>query len=93
MVWQFDPLDDHEGGERRTASIRNADVLVLTRSVGEAIRIGPDVYVTVVRISPNSVRIGIEAPQQTSIVRRELAPDGSDDQHSLHGEPIEFRDI
>lgn len=58
-----------------TASLRNVDVLVLSRSVGETIRIGPDVYVTVVRISPYSVRIGIEAPQETSVIRGELLPD------------------
>lgn len=75
---------------RRTASIRNADVLVLSRSVGEAIRIGPDVYVTVVRISPNSVRIGIEAPQPTSIVRGELSEAALE--HAPQVEPIEYGD-
>ncbi len=67
-------------------------MLVLTRSVGEAIQIGPDVYVTVVRISPNSVRIGIEAPHDTSIARGELVADSRDNQRVLRPEPLDFRD-
>ncbi len=47
-------------------------MLVLSRRVGERIYIGDDVSVTVVRISPTEVRIGIEAPLSTPIVRKEL---------------------
>ena len=47
-------------------------MLVLSRKTSERIRIGDDVVVTIVRIGPNSVRIGIEAPQDTNIVREEL---------------------
>lgn len=49
-------------------------MLVLSRSVGETIQIGPDIYVTVVKITPHSIRLGIEAPQHASIIRGELAP-------------------
>jgi len=34
--------------------------------------IGDDVTVTIVRIGPNNVRIGIEAPRTMNIVREEL---------------------
>ncbi len=47
-------------------------MLVLSRKVGERIYIGDDVSVTVVRISPTEVRIGIEAPLSAPIVRKEL---------------------
>lgn len=47
-------------------------MLVLSRKPGEKIRIGDDVAVTVVRIGPNTVRIGIEAPREMSILREEL---------------------
>lgn len=47
-------------------------MLVLSRKPGEKILIGDDVTVTVVRIGPNTVRIGIEAPADTNIVRQEL---------------------
>jgi carbon storage regulator len=47
-------------------------MLVLSRKPGERIMIGNDITVTVVRISPNTVRIGIEAPPHLNIVREEL---------------------
>ena len=47
-------------------------MLVLSRKHGERILIGDDVTVTVVRIGPNSVRVGIEAPREINIVREEL---------------------
>jgi len=47
-------------------------MLVLSRKPGERILIGDDVVVTVVRIGPNNVRVGIEAPRELNIVREEL---------------------
>ena len=48
-------------------------MLVLSRKVGERILIGDEVAITVTRIGPNSVRIGIDAPPHLNIVREELA--------------------
>lgn len=47
-------------------------MLVLSRKPTEIIRIGDDITVMVVRIGPNSVRLGIEAPKNIVIVRDEL---------------------
>lgn len=47
-------------------------MLVLSRKVGERILVGDKVAVTLVRIGPNAVRLGIEAPQDMNIVREEL---------------------
>lgn len=47
-------------------------MLVLSRKVDEAILIGDDIRVIIVRIG-SSVRIGIEAPDTVSIVREELS--------------------
>ncbi len=47
-------------------------MLVLSRKVGERILIGENIAVTIVRISSGVVRIGIEAPPETPIVREEL---------------------
>lgn len=47
-------------------------MLVLSRKPGEKILIGENVTVTIVRIGPNTVRIGIEAPRDMNIVREEL---------------------
>jgi len=56
-------------------------MLVLSRKPGEKILIGEDVTVTIVRIGPNTVRIGIEAPRNMNIVREELClPAGHCDQ-------------
>ena len=47
-------------------------MLVLTRKQNEVIRIGDDVVVTVLQTRKGAVRIGIEAPAETNIVRGEL---------------------
>ena len=47
-------------------------MLVLSRKPGERIFIGNDVTITVVRIGPNTVRLGIDAPESLNIVREEL---------------------
>ena len=49
-------------------------MLVLSRKPGERVLIGGNVTVTIVRIGPNSVRLGIDAPRELNIVREELLP-------------------
>lgn len=52
-------------------------MLVFTRREGEQIQIGDDITITVVRIGPFSVRLGIEASRETPIMRRELLERGT----------------
>ena len=47
-------------------------MLVLSRKVGERVMVGDKVIVTVVRIGPNAVRLGFEAPKDMNIVRDDL---------------------
>ena len=47
-------------------------MLVLSRKPSEVIYIGDDIKITVLRIGPNSVRIGVDAPEDMVIVREEL---------------------
>ncbi len=47
-------------------------MLVLSRKKEDAIVIGDDVRITIVKIDRNHVRLGIEAPGHTSIIREEL---------------------
>ncbi len=47
-------------------------MLVLTRKSGESIAIGDDVKVTVLEIKLKQVRLGIEAPQGTTVHREEI---------------------
>jgi len=47
-------------------------MLILTRRVGETLKIGDDVSVTVLSIKGNQVRIGIEAPKDLPVHREEI---------------------
>lgn len=47
-------------------------MLVLSRKKSEVILIGHDIRIMVVRIGPNSVRLGIDCPTTMQIVRSEL---------------------
>ena len=47
-------------------------MLVLTRKVGESIRIGDDVEVIITAIEPNKVRVGIRSPRCVPVYREEL---------------------
>ena len=47
-------------------------MLVLSRKTSERILIGDEIAITIVRIGPNSVRIGVDAPKSMNIVREEL---------------------
>jgi carbon storage regulator len=50
-------------------------MLVLSRKQNERIRVGDSVVVTVVRVSGDKVRIGIEAPAHVRVIRDELEVD------------------
>ena len=47
-------------------------MLVLTRKLGEEIVVGDNIRVKVLAIVGNRVRLGLEAPPEVSILRREL---------------------
>jgi len=49
-------------------------MLVLSRKESERIRLGNNIVVTVVRVSGDRVRIGIEAPLEVIVLRDELQP-------------------
>jgi len=60
-------------------------MLVLTRKVGESIRIGNDVTVQVLAIRGGQVRIGLTAPADVRIFREEIfrAVEGQNQQARL----------
>ncbi len=47
-------------------------MLILSRKKSERIYIGDGITITVVKIGKNAVRLGIEAPDGTVILREEL---------------------
>ena len=65
-------------------------MLVLSRKPGERIMIGDNIVVTVVRIGPNNVRLGIDAPAELNIVREELC--GNSPVHSGAGATPQARE-
>ncbi len=47
-------------------------MLILTRKIGESIVIGDDIIIKVVETGKNSIRIGIDAPREVSVLRQEV---------------------
>jgi carbon storage regulator len=67
-------------------------MLVLSRKVGEAIQIGDNIEVMVVRIGPGVVRIGVAAPKEMSIFRQEIDPKLAADNHEEASNQFEETD-
>ena len=49
-------------------------MLILTRRPRQTVKIGKDVIVTVLEIRGTQVRIGVDAPRTTTVLREEIAP-------------------
>jgi carbon storage regulator len=65
VIRRTDPHD-------RVRLTKERAMLVLSRKLGQSIRLGPDVRVTIVKVDRNSVRVGIEAPSELPIQREEI---------------------
>ncbi len=48
-------------------------MLILSRKLGESILLGDDIEVSVIDVSKGVVRLGIEAPKDIVILRKELS--------------------
>lgn len=47
-------------------------MLVLSRKAGEKIKIGKDIEISILKVEGGSIRIGIEAPKNLTILRMEV---------------------
>lgn len=52
---------------------RGDDVLVLTRKQGEVITVGDDLEIHIIKVYADRVRIGIIAPDNVAVHRKEVA--------------------
>lgn len=65
-------------------------MLVLSRKLGESIRIGEDIEITVVEVKGNRVRLGIRADRSVNVVRSELLPKEELEHVQLRVESLQY---
>lgn len=64
-------------------------MLVLRRRIGESLLIGDDIEIEFLELSNQTVKIGISAPKDVCILRKELKNSKAQDRAS----PTEFSDL
>lgn len=61
--------------------------MILTRRLNESIQIGPDITVTICHVGEQRVKIGVAAPRDVKVLRKEIAekPDPKERTNCDHG--------
>ena len=70
-------MEERKSGESCGTAGSSKEVirmLVLSRKGGQRIWIGDEIAVKILRVAGGAVRIGVEAPEEFSVVREELKP-------------------
>ena len=62
-------------------------MLILTRRIGESIKIGDDITATIMGIKEGQTRIGVDAPRDIPVHRREIYD------RIRRGEPQNFKGL
>jgi carbon storage regulator len=57
-------------------------MLVLSRKEQQRVKLGDEITVTIVRVTGDKVRLGIEAPKNIRVLRDELVPHDEEPQSS-----------
>ncbi len=65
-------------------------MLVLSRKIGESLRIGEDIELVILDVNRGQVRIGIDAPKTTNIVRSELLTRAQGQQGEQTGDAVKL---
>ena len=60
-------------------------MLILTSRVGETLKIGDDIEVTVLGLRGGQVRMGINAPRDVAVHREEILDRDAQDRHAGRG--------
>ena len=61
-------------------------MLILTRRVGETVMIGDEVTITVLGVKGNQVRVGINAPKDIAVHRKEVYERIKHEQQGCNGD-------
>jgi carbon storage regulator len=59
-------------------------VLVVRRRVGEAIQIGQGIEIAIIEISPTRVKIGVTAPREVAVTRKEMTALAAENRRAAH---------
>lgn len=62
-------------------------MLVLSRKKGESIIIGDDIELTVLSVDGDTIKLGIKAPKQVDILRKEILISVKETNHSAAIDP------
>lgn len=68
-------------------------MLVLSRKKDEAILIGDDIEIIITEVSEDRVKIGIKAPKNYKIFRKELLEQIKDENIRLAGEKVDINKL
>ncbi len=68
-------------------------MLVLSRKESEKIMLGDSIVLTIVRVSGDRVRLGIEAPSDMLILRSELEPEQPDLSNANHPNQVDQQKV
>jgi len=64
-------------------------MLILTRKVDEKIMIGSDIAISVAEIRPGEVKIGVEAPKNVKVFRKEIFDEiNAENRKAAHTPPV-----
>jgi carbon storage regulator len=77
----------------RGAKLEDETMLILTRRVGETFMIGDDITITICSIRNSQARIGIQAPRDVSIHRKEVYERIHQELHNKHNDNKVVQDI
>lgn len=64
-------------------------MLVIRRGRGESLRIGDDIEIEVLDVGGSQVKLGIRAPREIPVVRREIAVTAETNRAASQGSPME----
>jgi carbon storage regulator len=69
-------------------------MLVLTRKLGENIRIGDNVKITVLEVRGTQVKLGIEAPPEVIVHREEIYTRiQEENRRAANASPVDIQDV